>query len=418
MTRRELIAAGVGFAFFGDRTWSHLERLSPQVGEPTNEEFWEEVRRAFTIPDEVLSLNHVGLSATPNRVLDAQIAEERRAARAPSLYVYREQRTELARIKARVATFLGADAECVALTPNATYGLHTAILGVPLKAGQKIVSTDHDYSRAWNAMEQRRDRDGVVLETIEVPPGGITDHEYVEKWLRALTADVGLAVLCSVTYLTGHVIPFEEVISHCHHRGIPVLIDTAQSVGLRPFDFKASNADFMTACLHKWVMAPVGSGVFLVRKDQIKDLWPLAPPDPAFREQIAKFEQFGTFPFATFLAYEAAFDFHDWIGMKRKSDRLLHLRTHIQDRLREMEGIRFYSSLDRSRHDGMMTIGLQGLSGGDFASVLLREHRIHVTTSVHAGIDGIRVSPHIFMTLKEMDIFVDSVFAVSKSILR
>lgn len=416
MTRRQLLQSAAASVFFSHQTWPALESLDPQEAEPQNEDFWLELRKSFILPTEIVCFNHVGLTATPNLVREAEFAENTRAASAPSYYVYRKQRGERDKVRTRLAKFLNAREDEIALTGNGTQGLHTTLLGWPLNPGQAIITTNHDYSRSWNALNQRHSREGTPIVEVSVPPDPISDDEYLALWEEKLKGDIGLALVCSMTYLTGHVVPYRKVIELCRAKKIPVLVDAAQSLALRPLDFAADNPDFLTACLHKWLMAPVGTGVFVVKSDNISTLWPLAPPDPSLNRQITKFEQDGTHSYAAQLSIKTAFEFHDWLGRERLSDRLFALRSRLYERIHDLPGIHFYSTLDRNRHDGMMTFGFKDKDGGALAGELLNVHKTHVTTAIHAGINAIRVSPHAFHTFEEIDKLADAIKIAKNSL--
>lgn len=404
MTRRQLLSGIAGTSLFTKSSFKLWEKLDPaQEASPQNEEFWLKLREGFTLPTDFLCLNQVGLTATPNQVREAEFKQNTRATTAPSYIVYRKQRHEIDRVRLRLAKFLGAKEEEVALTQNGTAGLHTTIMGWPLSEGHAIISTNHDYSRAWNAIHQRQARYGTPVITVEIPPEPIPDDQYLSLWEEKLHDKVGLALVCSMTYLTGHVVPYQKVIQLCHERGIPVLVDAAQSIALRPIDFTKDKSDFLTACLHKWVMAPVGTGVFVVKDRHIKDLWALHPPAQEISHLITKFEQVGTMPYAAVLATDTALDLHEWIGMQRISDRLFELRKRIFNELSGDPAVTLLSTLDRSRHDGMVTLQVKGKPGNLLASDLMSKHAIHVTTVNTTGIDGIRVSPHIYTTVAEVD---------------
>lgn len=403
MTRRGFLAGVVGTVAFRDTAWATLQQTPTKSAGPEDEAFWSDLRKQFIFHDRMISFNHVGLAPPPTKVFEEQQRQLRRAASIPTQIIWREQVREIDEVRKRIAPLIGAKPEETALTYNATYGLQTGILGWPLNRGDAIVTTSHDYSRAFTAIKQRVRRDGVKLIEIPVqsPPG--SKDQILKSWSDALTPDVKLAVFCTVTFLNGQILPVAEVAQLCRDRGVAMLLDGAQSIALLPTELDKWRPEMYTACLHKWLMAPVATGVFSVRQDSIKKVWPLSPADEALDKEITKFEQVGTRPLAPILAIHQAIDFHEWLGMDLKFRRLQYLRDQIWRKVEAESGIINYGSLDPKVACAMLAIGFRGKSAIEAANWLATNHGFHVTTTLRAGIDAIRISPNVFTSLEEAD---------------
>ena len=181
------------------------------------------------------------------------------------------------------------------------------------------------------------------------------------------------------------------------------MIDGAQTIGLLPTEFDGWGGEMYTACLHKWLMAPVGTGVFAVREGDIGKVWSLSPSEEALERDVKKFEQMGTRPLAPILAISQALDFHEWLGMDLKFRRLAYLRSLLAKQVLDHPKVIHFGSLDTSVACGMLTIGFRHASGIEASSYLASEHKIHVTTAIRAGVDGIRISPNVFTSPDEVD---------------
>jgi isopenicillin-N epimerase len=162
--------------------------------------------------------------------------------------------------------------------------------------------------------------------------------------------------------------------------------------------------------LHKWLTAPIGTGFLFVRKNRIKDVWPLQPADESLDGNIRKFEQIGTHPEANFLAIGEALNFYEGIGPERKAARLRFLFQRWAKRLEAHKGVRILTSYDPQQSCGLATFGIDGLDLNKLIGHLFNEYRIIVTGFVNfAGINGIRVTPNVFTTLREIDAFAEAV---------
>lgn len=415
MTRRGFLAGLTATVAFRDTAWASIQKLEPSNAGAQDEAFWTEVRKHFIFHDKLTSFNHVGLAPPPKAAYEEQLRQLKRAASIPTQIIWREQIREIDEIRKRIAPLIGAKPEETALTYNASYGLQTGIMGWPLQKGDAIVTTSHDYSRAFTAIHQRRRRD--VVELVEIPMDSppASKEAILASWDKALTPKVKLAVLCTVTFLNGTILPVAEIIEMCHKRGVAVLLDGAQSIALLPTEFGKWKPEMYTACLHKWLMAPIATGVFCVREDSIKKVWSLSPSDESLEDDITKFEQVGTRPLAPILAINQAIDFHEWLGMDRKFKRLQFLREKIWEGIADVPNVINYGSLDPTRACAMLAIGFKGKSGIEAAGYLVNSHAIHVTTTLRAGIDAIRISPNVFTSLDEVSRLVKAIREYAKS---
>jgi len=212
-----------------------------------------------------------------------------------------------------------------------------------------------------------------------------------------------LIVLSQMTFLTGALMPIREIATAVADRGIPVLMDAAHGISLLPEKFSDTGAAIYTACLHKWLMAPIGTGVFAVRTPWTKKIGPLHPADESLDASMQKFEQTGTRPAAPFLAIQESLDFHKLLGRERKAARLEVLRNKLANYVLDAPGVKSHTTLDPERDCVMLALEFEKTDAVALAGWLLSEHQIHVTTIVRAGINAIRISPNVFTSLGEVD---------------
>lgn len=184
---------------------------------------------------------------------------------------------------------------------------------------------------------------------------------------------------------------------------MPVLVDGAHGVGLLPATVGELGGAFYTACLHKWLMGPVGTGVFVVEPAWIERLWPLCAADAERSRRIGKFEEYGTRALAPFLALAAALDFHDWLGSSRKAARLENRRQRLVAALDGLTGVSLLTGPHLERTAAIVAAAVPKCEPKALSSWLWREHRIHTTSITTAGIEAIRLSPHVFTTDVEIE---------------
>jgi isopenicillin-N epimerase len=198
-------------------------------------------------------------------------------------------------------------------------------------------------------------------------------------------------------------------------RGIEVIVDGAHAYAQFPFQRDDLDCDYYGTSLHKWLLAPHGTGFLYVRKSKIEKLWPLMAAPESMSKDIRKFEEIGTHPAANHNAIAEALAFHEGIGAERKAARLRYLRDRWMDRLQGQPGVTLHTSRDPQMSCAISTVGVGDLDPGKIAEQLWARRRIMVTPIVHAEFKGVRVTPNVYTTLREIDIFSESLESIARN---
>src|SRR6185503_11328074 len=174
-------------------------------------------------------------------------------------------------------------------------------LGLDLKAGDEVVTTDQDYGRMLDTWDQRVRRDKIVVNKISFPVPTTNLSELTDRISRAITAKTKVIHICHITNLTGQLFPVRDIARLARARGIQTIVDGAHAFAHFPFKVSDLECDYYGCSLHKW---------------------PLTPAAASKSDNIRKFEEVGTHPAANHNAIAEALAFHQAIGTERKSARL------------------------------------------------------------------------------------------------
>jgi isopenicillin-N epimerase len=378
----------------------------------SDEAFWGEVARAFTVDRSLVNLNNGGVSPSPAWVQEAHKRHLDYSNEAPVYTMWRVLEPQREAVRQRLAREWDVDPEEIALTRNASESLEICQYGFDLRPGDEILTTNQDYPRMLTTFRQRERREGVVLREITLPVPAEDPDEVVRRFEAGITDRTRLILMCHMINLTGQILPVREVVAMARRRGIPVIVDGAHA--LAHFDFRLSDldCDYYGVSLHKWLFAPHGTGLLYVRRERIADLWPLMAASPSMDEDIRKFEEIGTHPAAPYLAIGEALTFHQLLGGARKEARLVHLRDSWAKPLLEHDRVRLHTSLRPGLACGIANVEIEGIDPGKLTSWLWRTHRSIVTPIVHPEFRGIRVSPSVYTTPEELGRFVDAMETV------
>ncbi|CAN5638369.1 aminotransferase class V-fold PLP-dependent enzyme [soil metagenome] len=386
-----------------------LARIPGTPGEiARNEDFWVELARAFTVDRSLINLNNGGVSPAPSYVQEAMKRHLDYSNEAPTYTMWRVLQPQKEQVRARLAREWGVDAEEIAITRNASEGLQICQLGVDLQRGDEIITTSQDYPRMLTTFDQRVRREGVVLNRITIPVPAEDDAEIVRLYEQAITPRTKLILVSHMINITGQILPVRAVTALGRRHGIPVIVDGAHALAHFEFTLAELDVDYYATSLHKWLFAPHGTGLLYVRRDRIRDLWPLMAAPDSMATDIRKFEEIGTHPIANFLAIAEALTFHQGIGAARKEARLVYLRDYWAGRLLRHDRVRLRTSQKPGRAAGIATVDIDGIEPGAVANWLFAEHRIIVSPIGHPEVRGVRVSPSVYTQLEELDRFVEA----------
>lgn len=373
-----------------------------------DEDFWFNVRHAFTVDRNMVNLNNGGVSPAPKIVMDTEVRYLEVENLNPSYYMWTVLDPGLETVRRRLARMFGCDPEEIAITRNASEALEIVQLGMQLKPGDEVVTTNQDYPRMITTWQQRARRDGIVLKQISfpVPPPSL---DYLANRIEAaITPRTRVIHICHITNRTGQIFPVKSICQMARQRGIEVVVDGAHAFGQFPFTHADLDCDYYGTSLHKWVLAPIGTGMLYVRKPKISNIWPLMAAPDSMRDNIRKFEEIGTHPASQRNAITEALNFHDSIGAERKAERLRYLRKRWSNRLRELPGVKILNSEDPEQSCGIGFISIDGFDAPKLAAYLWEKQRIWTVAIVTPGeYQGLRITPNVYTTLEEIDTFAD-----------
>ncbi len=395
---------------FAEEMKSQAERVSKLSLEEsvTDEDFWGWVRESYSISSTIINLNNGGVSPQPKVVQDAHIRYYQMCNDAPSYYMWRilDQGRESLRMK--LADLGGCSAEEIAINRNSTEGLNSIIFGLTLKAGDEIVLNKNDYPNMINAWKQRKKRDGVKLVWVDFKKFPIeNDDEIVKVYADAITSKTKIVHVTHMINWVGQVLPVKKIAKIAHEKGCEVIVDGAHTFA--HFDYKIPDldCDYYATSLHKWLCAPFGSGMMYIKKDKIKNIWALlSAPEPDGTD-IRKFENLGTRSFASEMAISNAIDFHNIIGTARKSARLHYLKNYWTEKAAKIPKVSLLTSLLPPYSGALACIAIEGWKPEDIEAKLFEKKKIHCTTINWENIHGVRITPNVYTSLKELDRLLD-----------
>jgi selenocysteine lyase/cysteine desulfurase len=380
-----------------------------------DEDFWFAVQRAFYQSPQFINLENGYYSPQPVSVAEAQWEHIRKINQIPSFYMRRHQFEDRDAVKRQLAAFAGCTAEEIVITRNTTEALDTVIFGLDLVRGDEAVVSTQDYGSMLAAFEQRVRRDGIVTRKVTLPLHPKSKSEVISAYEKAITPRTKVMLVTHMINLTGQVVPVREICDMAHGHGVEVIVDAAHSFAHLDFRIPDLHGDYVGTSLHKWLCAPLGAGLLYVKKEKISKVWPLFGDTDYPADDIRKFEHIGTHPCATHLTIADALRFHEAIGSGRKEERLRYLKNYWTEKAKDIPGVVLNTPAGREQSCGIANVGIRGKSPADVANYLYDKHRIFTVAIQTPDVVGIRVTPHLYTTLGDLDKFVRALAELSRS---
>lgn len=380
-----------------------------------DEDFWLNIRHAFTVDRNMINLNNGGVSPSPKIVMDTEIRYLEIENMNPSYYMWSVLDPGIETVRRRLARTFGCDPEEIAITRNASEALEIVQLGMELKPGDEVLTTNQDYGRMITTWKQRERRDGIVLKEISfpVPPPSL---EFLAQLIeKNITPKTKVIHICHITNRTGQIFPVKRICQMARARGIEVVVDGAHAFAQFPFKHADLDCDYYGTSLHKWVLAPIGTGMLYVRKNKIPKIWPMMAAPPDMDANIRKFEEIGTHPASQRNAVTEALNFHDSIGPERKAERFRYLRRRWSDPLRQLPGVKILNSDDPEQSCAIGFISIANIDAHKLQQHLFNKYRIWTVAVTTPGeYDGLRITPNVYTTLEEIDTFTEVMTKIIK----
>lgn len=216
-------------------------------------------------------------------------------------------------------------------------------------------------------------------------------------------------MVCHMINITGQILPVKKICDMAHKKGVLVMVDGAHTFAHLNFKIPELGADFYGCSLHKWLSAPLGCGLLYVKKEHINKVWPLLAEHDKQDDDILKLNHTGTHPVATDLAIENAIDFYTLIGASTKEARLRYLQQYWTKQVRDIPNVDVATPVEPQRACAIANVGIKGMKPKDMAATLLNKYGVYTVAIDNAGVHGCRITPNVFTTTKQLDIFAAAI---------
>ena len=375
----------------------------------TEYDLWEIVRSHYSLKPDYINLENGYYNIIPNPTLYKYIEHVKTINFEGSYYMRNSLEDDNLKLRKRISDWLSCDKKNIIITRNTTESLDLIIGGYPWEKGDEAIYAQQDYGSMKLMFEQVSKKYDIKTKVISIPNHPSSDEEIVHLYESQISKKTKLIMVCHMINITGQVLPIKKICEMAHSYGVEVMVDGAHCIGHFDFSIEDLNCDYYGSSLHKWLSAPLGAGLLYIKEKHISKIWPLLAGHSSDFNGIKRLNHLGTNPVHIHLAINNALDYIDWIGIKRKEKRLKELQNHWIQNLKNVSNVEINTPLSFSKSFGIGNIGIKDMSPKIMAEQLLKKFNIFTVAIDYANVKGCRITPNIYNSIDEIEIFIDAV---------
>ena len=353
----------------------------------------------FLLPQDLVYLNCASLGPCPRSVMDAVTEAWNQLESNPVHHAFGPMLQQMEQVRGKAAGFLGCEKDELSFTENATEAMNAIAQGIRFDRGDRILTSDQEHPGGSVCWEYFSRRSGVGIDkfSLGMPPkdeGGILDS--IEKSLTPKTRVISVS---HVTYPTGVRLPIRRIGELARSRGVMLVVDGAQAVGMSPVNLSELSCDAYAASAHKWLLAPKGTGFLYVNRGAMDRIQPIS----LFSGPSAYSASSGTRSVPSVIGLGASLDFFLKSGLDKVARHSMGLRAQLLDGLKRVSGIKVASPLAGALASSMLSFSVNDKKTRTIAEALSEKSNIVVKVASSPGFDGLRISPHVYNDSRDMD---------------
>ncbi|MEW6232951.1 MAG: aminotransferase class V-fold PLP-dependent enzyme [Chloroflexota bacterium] len=370
----------------------------------------QELRSCYPVLSKVVYLNTGSVGLCPNEVVRKTLRAVGYLER-EGLNAYERIDSRMEMVRAKVASLLGAQAEEIAFTGNATDGVNIVAWGLDWPDDAEVLISDQEHPAMLYPWHHLQSFGGPRVKMFRVDPDPTVTLSNVRSCLTARTA----LIACShVSCQTGIRLPVREICRLAVERGILCFLDGAQAVGQFPVNVNELGCDFYTTNGHKWLGGPKGTGMLYIRRDRLDMVKPryvggskgigwLPQGRLEFKPSALRYE-YGTRGVAVYAGLGAALDWNRRLGWAACERRMRELSCYLKDRLSDLPGVKLLTPREWPLSSAMTSFVVAGRDPQELYDHFWQRYKLLVRKVDELG--AIRVSNAYYNTVEELDLLL------------
>ena len=372
-------------------------------------DFWKQIRMQFPLKSGQTYFNNGTMGPMSGYVLNKVMDDMLYSAIHGAETDYKEEGPQLLsgyfkyeEIRQKVGAIINADFKNIALVQNATFGMNYVGHGLDLKPGDELINTDQEHGGGFGAWQLMAKRKGCIYKQAKMPVPANNPEEIYDSIFSQVSPKTRVIAIPHIVSVYGVIMPVKAICTEARRRSIFTILDGAQCVGQIPVDVEDIGCDAYYSSLHKWLLAPGGSGILYVRPGIIENLWSTIASYNWDNDEDHGFRlmQNGTGNQSIMVGLDAALDFYNTVGPERWLNRIKELGDYLRTGLRRLPKVTIHSSTHPDMCAGITTYAIESLTGPELQKRLWKEAKLQPRS---VGQKLLRHSVHIYNSKEEID---------------
>ncbi len=378
--------------------------------------YWDMLRKKYMFTDDVIMMNNGTVGPMPEPVYNTLLKYFKIQANNPyDTYNFVPSLKE--NVRTKLAKFINASPEEVAIVRNTTEGMSAFANGLEMKKGDEVIISSHEHPSGINPWKLKEARYGIKIKEVPLGVPSKSVEEIISAFENAITGKTKVICISHTVFITGLIFPLKELSEMAHKKDILVLADSAHGVGMLNLDMKELGIDAFCSSPYKWGGAPCGNGVFYIKKEVQERIWPVTVQSQWDRyEDARRYENLGQKADPLVLAFGEALDFQNRIGKSRVERRIKAMSNHLKDGLKTISRVKIHLPEDPYLCGGLTAFSMEGIEAGRIVDHMREKCNIVIRTigNEKKGTRGVRVSTNIFVSKKHVDMLLNCVNDLAK----
>ena len=380
-----------------------------------DDDLWKTIRNDYLLKKEYVNLENGYYCFIPQPTLNKHIDHIKKINLEGSFYMRNHRDKDNRATANRLSKLVNCESDELVITRNTTESLDLIISGFPWKKNDEAIFASQDYGSMQEMFKLTAKRKGIKNKIISIPNHPKNDQEIVSLYEKQITKKTKLIMVSHMINITGQILPVKKICEMAHSYNIDVLVDGAHCVGHIDVNIKDLDCDYYGSSLHKWLSAPLGTGLLFVKKDKISKIEPLFAGHIHERDSVLRLNHIGTNPVHSDLAINDAIDYLESIGSEKKENRLRYIQRYWSDKLRNKKNIIINTPEEISRSCGIANIGVRNLKPSNLSEILFKKYGIFTVPIDYANVVGCRITPNIYTNEEELNYFVESILKIASN---
>jgi len=361
-------------------------------------------RSDYLFADGLTYFNTAALGPTRRSVLDRMIKAQYELEAEPTAGAYGDPvRAEMENVRAEAARLLGCTTPEIVLTQSTTDGMNSIAQGLRLKTGDHVLTTDMEHEGGRVCWDHVARRDGLVVDTVQIPLGANDAAAVVDRFSSAITNRTRVISVSHIIASTGLRMPIQALSALARSRDILCVVDGAQAVGGIDVNLKTLGCHAYATSGHKWLMGPKGTGI-LYLSSEVNEV--IAPIQLERGREVYKSGGVRNIP--GILGLGVALQSMSAFGMTAVEDRVVSLRNRLHGGLAGIPTIELVSPAPGPLATALIAFRLRpGQDSLAVQTAFLQKYRTVIKRVEPKAFNGNRLSPHIFNTEREVDLVLE-----------